>query len=69
MTPNPGTVEPEELVTGIIAIEAVAAAPGAAEPFKIQTVYSEFNSGAWLYDIGTVSTRENTSASRSACTR
>ena len=50
-TPNPGTVQPEEEVTGIIVIEVVAGSTS-ANPWLIQTVYSEFNSGAWLYDLG-----------------
>lgn len=46
----PGTVQPEEQVTGIVVMEVC---PGdATEPWKIDTVYSEFNSGAWLYDLG-----------------
>jgi len=52
-SPAPGTVDPEQQVTGIIVIETkqnVQAKP--IEPFLIQTVYSEFNSGAWLYDLG-----------------
>jgi hypothetical protein len=52
-TPNPGTVSPEEEVTGIIVIEAVRNPNvGSSEPWLIQTVFSEFNSGAWLYDLG-----------------
>jgi hypothetical protein len=48
----PGSVQPEEEVTGIIVLEVVKNAPGRPQPWKIQTVYSEFNSGAWLYDLG-----------------
>jgi len=48
---NLGPTQPEEDVTGMIVIETV---PGndSAQPWLIQTVYSEFNSGAWLYDLG-----------------
>jgi len=49
--PNPGTVTPEEAVTGIIVLEVVAG-NAHQEPWVIQTTYSEFNSGAWLYDLG-----------------
>lgn len=49
-TSTPGTVQPEQFVTGIIVLETVCAQ--GAEPHKIKTVYSEFNSGAWLYDLG-----------------
>jgi len=52
----PGTVTPEEPVTGIVVLETVpntvAAQRKQGQDFKIQTVYSEFNSGAWLYDLG-----------------
>lgn len=51
----PGTVTPEEPVTGIVVLETVhntVASQKADNPFKIKTVYSEFNSGAWLYDLG-----------------
>jgi len=51
-TPNPGTITTaQEQVTGIIVLEVV---PGtsSSEPWLIQTVFSEFNSGAWLYDLG-----------------
>jgi len=40
-----------EFVTGIIVLETTAA-PGNAQPWLINTVYSEFNSGAWLVDLG-----------------
>ena len=46
----PGFVQPEEQVTGIIVLETSYV--GGDEPFLIDTVYSEFNSGAWLYDLG-----------------
>ncbi|KAK5163930.1 uncharacterized protein LTR77_010325 [Saxophila tyrrhenica] len=45
--------EPEP-VTGNIVIEATPNKPRKAksEPWLIQTVYSEFNSGAWLVNLG-----------------
>jgi hypothetical protein len=50
---TPGTVTPEEQVTGIIVMETRANGhPNPPEPWLIETVYSEFNSGAWLYDLG-----------------
>ncbi|KAF2484534.1 hypothetical protein BDY17DRAFT_323379 [Neohortaea acidophila] len=51
----PGFVQPEQQVTGIIILETVAnpdAAAAASQPWLIETVYSEFNSGAWLIDVG-----------------
>lgn len=55
-TPNPGFVDPEQPVTGIIVIETKPNqrpdGSASSQPFLIETVYSEFNSGAWLYDIG-----------------
>jgi hypothetical protein len=39
-----------EPVTGNIVIEAVSAK--GAQPWLIKTVYSEFNSGAWLVNLG-----------------
>lgn len=47
---TPGTVQPEEQVTGIVVMETTF--KGGSEPWLIETVYSEFNSGAWLYDLG-----------------
>ena len=47
----PGTITPEQEVTGIIVLEAVDSG-SAANPWQIETVYSEFNSGAFLYDVG-----------------
>jgi len=41
-----------EIITGNIVMEAVPSAAGSKYPFKIQTVYSEFNSGAWLVNLG-----------------
>ena len=57
MTPNPGTITTaQEEVTGIIVIEVKANerrdGSAAQNPWLIETVYSEFNSGAWLYDLG-----------------
>ena len=52
--PANGLVTPVQPVTGIIAIEVVAN-PGGEFPFQIKTVYSEFNSGAWLYDLVCIS--------------
>lgn len=49
-TPSPGTVQPEQQVTGIIVLEAKKVS--GPEPWLISTAYSEFNSGAWLYDLG-----------------
>ncbi|KAK0347340.1 hypothetical protein LTR02_013837 [Friedmanniomyces endolithicus] len=46
------TTPAPEFVTGIIVLETTAA-PGGAQPWLINTVYSEFNSGAWLVDLGT----------------
>jgi len=41
-----------EFVTGIIVLETTQAPAGAEYPWLINTVYSEFNSGAWLVDLG-----------------
>lgn len=50
---KPGTVKPEQPVTGIIAIDAVPNPKAKSDqPWLMKTVYSEFNSGAWLYDLG-----------------
>ena len=48
---RPGPNAPEE-VTGIVVLETVPSVPGSRYPHKIETVYSEFNSGAWLVDLG-----------------
>ncbi|CZT21585.1 uncharacterized protein RCC_07449 [Ramularia collo-cygni] len=45
-----GPANPQQFVTGIIVLETVCAT--GTEKYKIKTVYSEFNSGAWLYDLG-----------------
>ena len=45
-------LEPE-FVTGIIVGEVVANTnTTSTEPWLIETIYSEFNSGAWLVDTG-----------------
>jgi hypothetical protein len=41
---------PEE-VTGIVVMETQYTGKS-ANPYKIKTVYSEFNSGAWLVNLG-----------------
>lgn len=49
----PGNIKPEQIVTGIVVIDTVADSDtSASQPWLMQTVYSEFNSGAWLYDLG-----------------
>ncbi|KAK5171109.1 uncharacterized protein LTR77_004253 [Saxophila tyrrhenica] len=50
----PGTITTtQEPVTGIIVIETQPNRKKVNDqPFLIQTVFSEFNSGAWLYDLG-----------------
>jgi len=50
----PGTISTtQEPVTGIIVLETQPNRNKASDqPFLIQTVFSEFNSGAWLYDLG-----------------
>jgi hypothetical protein len=49
----PGHVKPEQLVTGIVVIETTPNPDASStQPFLMETVYSEFNSGAWLYDLG-----------------
>jgi len=62
-----GPTTPNEIVTGIIVIEAVAnPKKNTDQPWLIDTVYSEFNSGAWLYDLGVfVPTNCSTSTKRS----
>jgi len=54
--PNPGP-EPtppavQEQVTGIAVLNTVFNGWRAEQQFLIETIYSEFNSGAWLYDLG-----------------
>lgn len=41
-----------EKVTGIIVLEVVPNMRGTKKPWLIKTVFSEFNSGAWLVDLG-----------------
>jgi len=50
----PGTITTtQEPVTGIIVLETQPNKNKASDqPYLIQTVFSEFNSGAWLYDLG-----------------
>ncbi|KAF2772407.1 hypothetical protein EJ03DRAFT_348784 [Teratosphaeria nubilosa] len=55
------TMSPE-IVTGIIILETTKADESSAQPWLINTVYSEFNSGAWLVDLG-VFTPSNCSSS------
>ncbi|TKA75697.1 hypothetical protein B0A55_03175 [Friedmanniomyces simplex] len=53
--PNPNAASapnPQTQVIGIIVLETKFNGYANAEPFLIQTVYSEFNSGSWLYDLG-----------------
>lgn len=67
--PNPTTSQsdfhPEEEVTGIIVLETVYQGSDCEEPYLIKTSYSEFNSGAWLTDLG-VFKPSNCSASSSS---
>ena len=46
-----GPTQPPETVTGMVVIETTESGDD-TNPWQIQTVYSEFNSGAWLYDLG-----------------
>ena len=66
----PGTVQPEQEVTGIVVIETTPnPKAGSDQPYLMETVYSEFNSGAWLYDLGnftTSCTASGTPAKRNA---
>ena len=49
----PGHVKPEQPVTGIVVIETTPNSDSSSDqPFLMETVYSEFNRGAWLYDLG-----------------
>ncbi|KAK4893126.1 25S rRNA (adenine2142-N1)-methyltransferase [Elasticomyces elasticus] len=54
--PNPGPAPPppavQEQVTGIVVLETTFNGWQANQQFLINTIYSEFNSGAWLYDLG-----------------
>merc|ERR1712029_579068 len=50
---NADDLQPEP-VTGIIVGECVQNPdPSASQPWLISSLYSEFNSGAWLVDVGT----------------
>lgn len=50
--PDAPSTSAEEPVTGIVVLETAFNGWNSAQPFLIDTVYSEFNSGAWLYDLG-----------------
>ena len=39
-------------VVGNVIIETVKSNPGDAHNFRIKTIYSEFNSAAWLVNLG-----------------
>ena len=41
-----------QIITGNIVLETVPAPAGNEYPWQIETVYSEFNSGAWLVNLG-----------------
>ena len=46
-------VQPQQEVTGLWAIETTPNPDSSSnQPFLVETLYAEFNSGAWLYDIG-----------------
>ena len=64
----PGTITTtQEPVTGIIVLETKVNPNKAAaveQPFLIETVFSEFNSGAWLYDLGVFVPSNCTAASK-----
>ncbi|TKA73889.1 hypothetical protein B0A55_03786 [Friedmanniomyces simplex] len=52
--PNPGpgpAPAVQEQVTGIVVLETTFNGWQSAQQFLINTIYSEFNSGAWLYDL------------------
>lgn len=38
--------------SGIVVLETTYNGWWSAQPFLINTIFSEFNSGAWLYDLG-----------------
>jgi len=63
---NADDLQPEP-VTGIIVGECVQNPdPSSSQPWQISSLYSEFNSGAWLVDVGTfVPTNCSSSARRS----
>nr|POE78549.1 hypothetical protein CFP56_60781 [Quercus suber] len=73
-TPNPNTPgnmfagkglpdNSQEQVTGIIILETTESSASADVPFLINHVYSEFNSGAWLADLGVFQPTCNSTAS------
>ncbi|WPH00722.1 Hypothetical protein R9X50_00355200 [Acrodontium crateriforme] len=62
--PNPYSTAAQEPVRGIIVLETVTSKKLKSEPYLIKTVYSEFNSGAWLYDLGVFVPTNCTAASR-----
>ncbi|KAK3113668.1 25S rRNA (adenine2142-N1)-methyltransferase [Teratosphaeriaceae sp. CCFEE 6253] len=49
--PFPGAPDPQTPVVGLIVLETQFNGYANAQPFLIKTVYSEFNSGSWLYDL------------------
>lgn len=53
-TSAPGPVTPEQPVTGIVVMETEpnTGSGSDSQPWLMKRVYSEFNSGAWLYDVG-----------------
>jgi len=48
----PNAPAAEEQVTGIVVLEVAFNGWQSAQPYLIDTIFSEFNSGAWLYDLG-----------------
>jgi len=67
-TPNPGpgpAPAAQEQVTGIVVLETAFNGYDSAQPFLIETIYSEFNSGAWLYDLEVFQPNCSTAAKRS----
>lgn len=53
-----------EQVTGIIVMETTQSTDSSTYPWLINTVYSEFNSGAWLVDLGVFVPANCSTASR-----
>lgn len=47
-----GPTTPAEDTHGLIVLEVVQNTSSTSQPWQIQTSYSEFNSGSWLYDLG-----------------
>lgn len=58
-------LSPPEAVTGIVILETTPNT-GSGTPYLIDTVYSEFNSGAWLADLGVFSPSCNTTSTSKA---